>query len=79
MQRPRQGREDSREAKEFQEGCKTTGYETQIREDCRLVTDTECRNVTLTRIRKKIDRKCITKVRIQNTIIKLQPPFLSPD
>ena len=43
------------------------------------MTDTECRNVTVTRTRKKIDRKCTTKVRIQQTLIKLQPPFLSPD
>ena len=43
------------------------------------MTDTECRNVTVTRIRKKIDRKCITKVRIQKAMIKILTLFLSPD
>ena len=43
------------------------------------MTDTECRNVTVTRNRKKIDRKCTTKVKIQKILIKLRPPFLSPD
>ena len=64
-QLPRQGRQELRKAAQFQEGCQTTGYETQIREDCTPVTDTECKNVTVTRIRKKIDRQCTTKVRIQ--------------
>ena len=48
---------------EILEGCQTTGYETQIREECTAVTDTECKNITVTRYRKEIDRQCTTKVR----------------
>ena len=55
--------EDSRQGREFQERCKATGYETQIREDCRTVVENVCRNVTVPRTKMKIERKCSTRVR----------------
>ena len=42
--------------------CKTTGYETRIRQDCEVVTDTVCSNLTITKYKKKIEKNCTTRV-----------------
>ena len=44
------------------QGCTTTGYETNIRQDCTTVTETVCSNVTVAKFNKTIDTKCTTKV-----------------
>ena len=46
----------------LQEGCQTTGYETQIRQDCETIIDNVCSNVTVAKFNKKIEKKCTTKV-----------------
>ena len=43
------------------QGCTTTGYETNIRQDCTTVTETVCSNVTVAKFNKTIDTKCTTK------------------
>ena len=45
--------------------CQTTGYETRIRQDCEVVTETVCTNVTVTRYNKEIQQTCTTRVRSQ--------------
>ena len=73
-QLPRHGRQEFREPRQIEESCETTGYETQIREDCKTLVETVCNNVTVTRFRPDIDEKCTTRVskRIQNSLI-IQP------
>ena len=63
-QRPRQGRQGLGIDGQLQEGCKTTGYETQIRQDCTKVQETICNNVTVAKFNKKIEKKCTTKVTV---------------
>ena len=46
----------------LQEGCKTTGYETQIRQDCETIVEEVCSNVTVAKFNKKIEKTCTTKV-----------------
>ena len=48
-----------RRQQQFQEGCKTNGYETRVREECGAVTET----VQVTKTRKEIDQECTSKVR----------------
>ena len=62
-QLPRHGRQEFREPKQIQEGCETTGYETTIREECTKIVEAVCENVTVTKFRPKIERKCKTRVR----------------
>ena len=52
-----------RRQQQFQEGCKTSGYETRVREECGPVTETVCETVQVTKTRKEIDQECTTKVR----------------
>ena len=61
-QLPRHGRQEFREPRQIEESCETTGYETQIREDCKTLVETVCNNVTVTRFRPDIDEKCTTRV-----------------
>ena len=46
----------------LQEGCQTTGYETQIRQDCETIIEEVCQNVTVAKFNKKIEKTCTTKV-----------------
>ena len=46
----------------LQEGCQTTGYETQIRQDCETIVEEVCSNVTVAKFNKKIEKTCTTKV-----------------
>ena len=46
---------------DWSQGCTTTGYETNIRQDCTTVTETVCSNVTVAKFNKTIDTKCTTK------------------
>ena len=46
----------------LQEGCQTTGYETQIRQDCETIIEEVCNNVTVAKFNKKIEKTCTTKV-----------------
>ena len=48
---------------QFQEGCKTSGYETRVREECGTAIETVCETVQVTKTRKEIDQECMTKVR----------------
>ena len=52
-----------RRQQQFQEGCKTSGYETRVREECGPSTETVCETVQVTKTRKEIDQECTTKVR----------------
>jgi len=61
-QLPRHGRQEFREPRQIEESCETTGYETQIREDCKTLVETVCNNVTVTRFRPDIDEKCTTRI-----------------
>ena len=45
--------------------CQTTGYETRIRQDCEVVTETVCANKTVTRYNKEIQKSCTTRVSIK--------------
>ena len=45
--------------------CQTTGYETRIRQDCEVVTETVCSNKTVTRYNKEIQQSCTTRVSIE--------------
>ena len=45
--------------------CQTTGYETRIRQDCEVVTETVCSNITVTKFNKKIEKSCTTRVSIE--------------
>ena len=45
-------------------GCKTTGYETRIRDDCKNEFETECKIVQETKFRTEIDQQCRTKVHL---------------
>ena len=51
----------------LQEGCQTTGYDTQIRQDCETIIEEVCQNVTVAKFKKKIEKTCTTKV--QKTIM----------
>ena len=42
--------------------CKTTGYDTRIRDDCREEFETECKIIQETKFRTEIDQQCRTKV-----------------
>ena len=46
----------------LQEGCQTTGYDTQIRQDCETIIEEVCQNVTVAKFNKKIEKTCTTKV-----------------
>ena len=46
----------------IQEGCQTTGYDTQIRQDCETIVEEVCQNVTVAKFNKKIEKTCTTKV-----------------
>ena len=59
---PRGSREGRNIQKEKENNCETIGYETQIRQKCKKIVDIECKNVTVSRIRKDIARDCFTKV-----------------
>ena len=65
-ERDRDGRQiadiDTRGLGLIQEGCQTTGYETQIRQDCTKVIEKVCNNVTIAKVNKKIEKKCSTRV-----------------
>ena len=52
----------------LQEGCKISGYDTQIRQDCETIIEEVCQNVTVAKFRKKIERTCKTKVRKTNAL-----------
>ena len=54
----------------IQEGCQTTGYDTQIRQDCETIVEEVCQNVTVAKFNKKIEKTCTTKVR-ETIIIKI--------
>ena len=43
--------------------CEITGFEVRIREECQVVTETLCTNVTVARYSKRIDQTCTTRVR----------------
>ena len=45
--------------------CETKGFETRIRQDCEVVTETVCSNLTVTRFRKEIETTCTTRVSIK--------------
>ena len=47
-----------RRQQQFQGGCKTSGYETRVKEECGPATET----VQVTKTRKEIDQECTTKV-----------------
>ena len=52
-----------RRQQQFQGGCKTSGYETRVREECGPATETVCETVQVTKTRKEIDQECTTNVR----------------
>ena len=54
----------------IQEGCQTTGYDTQIRQDCETIVEEVCQNVTVAKFNKKIEKTCTTKVR-ETIMIKI--------
>ena len=54
---------------DWSQGCTTTGYETNIRQDCTTVTETVCSNVTVAKFNKTIDTKCTTKVDCRSSIV----------
>ena len=58
----RQSRQEFRDGKQIDENCETTGYETQIREDCNQIVETVCKNVTITKFKPDIKRTCKTRV-----------------
>ena len=61
--RPRAGRQSPEPPDDLLTGnCETTGYETRVRQDCQVVTENVCTNVTVTRFNKKIERNCTTRV-----------------
>ena len=42
--------------------CKTTGYESRIRDDCKNEFETQCKVIQETKFRTEIDQQCRTKV-----------------
>ena len=42
--------------------CEITGYEVRVRQDCRVVTEVACSNVTVARFNKTIEQTCTTRV-----------------
>ena len=42
--------------------CEVTGYEVRVRQDCQVVTETACANVTVARFNKTIEQTCTTRV-----------------
>ena len=56
-QRGRQGRQLGEVG-----NCKTTGYDTRIRDDCKNEFETECKIIQETKFRTEIDQQCRTKV-----------------
>ena len=57
--------------------CKTTGYETRIRDDCKNEFETECKIVQETKFRTEIDQQCRTKVHLSLKICYVTISFSS--
>ena len=80
-ERGRDGRQiadiDTRGLGLIQEGCQTTGYETQIRQDCTKVIEKVCNNVTIAKVNKKIEKKCSTRVGMFELICNLHSNLCS--
>ena len=76
QQRSRQGRQLPVGGAEVG-GCKTTGYETRIRDDCKNEFETECKIVQETKFRTEIDQQCRTKVHLSLKICYVTISFSS--
>merc|ERR1712064_176467 len=60
--------------REIEQGCKTTGYETRLRELCEEVLETVCKPVKEVEYRKEIQERCDTRLQQQcNTTIRERP------